>query len=225
MHKVPSDIPFFVPPRKQTVIRKILSRLLKSISYKRKIRKLKWALKCLIIYVINMIAETIARTDNPRMGLTLKVEVADLDFPRTSEQMSEVLTKHALECRHCLAAVLFCDETLAETGCARYKELLAKMRSLLEVHASIEVGDHIDEDILEEYCFNRLSAAQSGKLEAHLKTCEMCTHNLQGRREFIQYMKAALQLQQTGESAEGITGVIGVHFPDLQMSICTNAHQ
>ena len=171
-----------------------------------------------------MIAETISRTDNPGLGLTLKVEVADLDFPKTSEQMSEVLTKHALECRHCLAAILFCEETLAVVGCDRYKELLAKMKSLLEVRASIEAGNHIDEDVLEEYCFNRLSEEESGKLEKHLKVCEMCEQNLRGRREFIRYMKAALQLHESEELGESLLGVIGVHFPESQMSICTTAH-
>ncbi len=167
-----------------------------------------------------MFAETISRTDNPKLGLTLRVEVADLDFPRTIEQMSEVLTTHALECRHCLAAVLFCEETLAETGCARYKELLTKMRSLLQVRASIEADEHIDEDVLEEYCFNRLSPDESSKLEGHLKNCDVCKHNLQGRREFIQYMKAALQLQQSGLPDEGYAGIVGVHCPDLELSVC-----
>lgn len=156
--------------------------------------------------------------------MTLKVEVADLDFPKTSEQMSEVLTKHALECRHCLAAILFCDETLAVTGCERYKQLLAKMKSLLGVRASIEAGEHIDEDVLEEYCFNRLSAYETVKLEGHLQNCEMCTHNLRGRRDFIRYMKAAIELQQSEELADSLLGVIGVHCPDSQLSVCATAH-
>ncbi len=167
-----------------------------------------------------MFVELISRSENPQLGLTVKVEVADLDFPKSSEQMSDVLTKHALECRHCLAVVLFRDETLAEAGCDSYKKLLARMRSALQLRASLERECHLEEDILEEYCFNRLSPEETQKLESHVHGCADCDGKLQHRRAFISYMKAALELQEREELAKHIGGVMGIHSPDLEFSLC-----
>jgi hypothetical protein len=167
-----------------------------------------------------MFVELLSRTENPKLGLTVKIEVADLDFPKSSEQMSNVLTKHVLECRHCLAAVLFREETLAEAGCESYKRLLSKMRSALQLRASLNEECHVHEEILEEYCFNRLSPAEAERLERHFHSCAECDAKLQGRRAFIRYMKAALELQQCEELDEEIGGVMGIHCPDLELSVC-----
>ena len=167
-----------------------------------------------------MFVELLSRTEKPELGLTVKIEVADLDFPKSSEQMSDVLTKHALECRHCLAAVLFREETLAEIGCDTYKRLLGQMRSELQIRASLDEECHVGEEILEEYCFNRLSAAEAERLERHFQLCAECDAKLQGRRAFIRYMKAALELQRCEELDEEIGGVMGIHCSDLELSVC-----
>ena len=167
-----------------------------------------------------MVVELISRTENRKLGLTARVEVADLGFPKSSEQMSDLLTKHALECRHCLAAILYCEETLAEAGCEDYKKLLAKMRSELQLRASLDPISHVHEDILEEYCFNRLSPEEAQRLESHVNSCPDCQRKLEHRPNFIYYMKAALALQEREELADDIGGVLGIHCPDLEFSLC-----
>jgi len=168
-----------------------------------------------------MIAETISETANPRTKVILRIKSANLDSPRSAEAMEATLLAHVLECRHCLAFALFDGLSLAETGCDRYKRMLSQMKTELRVHAALEIGAHVSEEAIEEYCFNRLPEPEAASLEEHMSGCEECASRLEYHREFIHSLKAAL-VDWAAEAfvLNTLNGVLGIHAPEFNFSLC-----
>lgn len=166
-----------------------------------------------------MIAELIASKEQPSVGLKVKVASIDMAFPKSLEEMEEHLTRHVLSCRHCLAMALFRKETLAETGCAEYISLLGRMHSVLQVQSAIANNGHVDENALEEYCFNRLSAEEASSLEDHVLGCLECAEKLEDRFEFISCMKNCLTMLDDAASAPGLRGILAVRCPERKMNL------
>ncbi len=166
-----------------------------------------------------MIAEPLSRTQDLELGLTTSVRCLDLRFPKSAAGMKAVLIRHAIECRHCLAMVLFRQETLAEVGCETYKHLVADMNSVLRVRTRLRSGAHIDEEALEEYCFNRLGQEDSRRVEEHFASCPECAEKLEHRMEFIAVMKSALQMLEDEGASEDLGGAFAVHCPDRQLNV------
>ena len=166
-----------------------------------------------------MIAELLSTNERPSVGLKVSVSCFDMEFPRTAEQMEAALIDHAVDCRHCLAAALFRRETLAEIGCEEYRTMLGKMNTTLRVQEALEADDHITEDVLEEYCFNRLSPEQNLRLEEHLIGCPHCTDLIEDRLEFISCMKGALELLKEDEEFDSLTGAMTVRCPERNISV------
>ena len=50
---------------------------------------------------------------------------------------------------------------------------------------------HLTEEVLEEYCFDRLSAEMTGAVEEHLLVCSTCQELLRSLDEFIQLLRMA----------------------------------
>ncbi len=166
-----------------------------------------------------MIAELISTYERPSAGLKVSVSCFDMEFPRTAEQMEATLTDHVVDCRHCLAVALFRRENLSEIGCEEYQQMLGKMNTVLRVRATVDADEHLDEDVLEEYAFNRLSHEQSLRLEEHVIACPHCADLVEHRLEFISCMKGALQLLQEQEESDGLTGAMAVLCPDRNVSV------
>ena len=167
-----------------------------------------------------MFAETILQTKRAKLNLTVRVKMADLDFPRSEAEMTERLLTHALNCHECLAVVLFEDVSLAEKGCQEYRSLLGKMRAALRTHLSIEANHHVNDDVLDEYFFNRLSPEETSRLERHVLVCDHCTQMLHARQLFFICVRAALK----DKAAEGmrpnqLSGVLGVSAPEVGLNL------
>jgi hypothetical protein len=166
-----------------------------------------------------VIAELISSNEKPSVGLKVSVASLDMAFPKSIEEMEGLLTRHVLSCRHCLAMALFREEALAETGCDEYTGMLNRMHSVLRVQNALECDKHIDEDALEEYCFNRLTESESEKLEEHVLGCPECAERLEDRFEFIACMKRAVELFEENNSKSGISGALAVRFPEQKMNV------
>jgi hypothetical protein len=138
----------------------------------------------------NVTAKSTYFSQNSRAKLT-GAAATDPPLSPAAEYGEAVLTAHVLGCKRCLAAVLFCDETLAHVGCRQYKSLFARMLSLLGTSDGTEHRDHVDTETLEEYCFNRLPETESLAMERHIQVCSRCAQDLAHRREFIACMKDA----------------------------------
>ena len=147
-----------------------------------------------------MIAQPIVRNENLKTRLTVTFSCTNLIVPRSVDEMEAALIKHVLACRHCLAMALYRQETLAESGCDKYRRTLAAMHAELEKRAALLSSEHIADDTLEEHCFNRLSQDASRKLEEHLAVCAPCAKKRNDRLEFIACMRGALQLLEHPES-------------------------
>ncbi len=167
-----------------------------------------------------MFAETLLQTKKAKLKLTVRVKMADLDFPRSESEMTELLLTHALNCHECLAVVLFEDISLAEKGCRNYRDLLTKMRSALRTHLLIEADHHINEDVLNEYFFNRLSEEETARLEKHVLVCDQCARLLHERQLFFVCVRAALKDKNTEKNNENrLSGVLGVSAPEAGLNL------
>jgi hypothetical protein len=169
-----------------------------------------------------MFAETLLQTKKAKLDLTVRVKVADLDFPRSESEMTERLLAHALNCRECLAVVLFEDVSLAEKGCQKYRDLLQKMRVALRTHLAIEADNHVNEDVLDEYFFNRLSGEETSRLENHVLRCDRCAQLLHERQLFFVCVRAALKDKNAEKASPNqLSGVLGVSAPEAGLNLLT----
>ena len=167
-----------------------------------------------------MFAETILQTKRAKLNLTVRVKMADLDFPRSEAEMTELLLTHALNCQKCLAVVLFEDVSLAEKGCEAYRDLLGKMRAALRTHLSIEADQHVNDDVLDEYFFNRLSPEETSRLERHVLVCDQCARMLHARQLFFVCVRAALKDKEAEKmSPNQLSGVLGVSAPEVGLNL------
>jgi hypothetical protein len=167
-----------------------------------------------------MFAETLVQTKKAKLNLTVRVKKADLDFPRSETEMTELLLAHALNCRKCLAVVLFEDVSLADKGCQDYRDLLAKMRAALRTHLSIEADAHVDDDVLDEYFFNRLSSEETSRLEKHVLMCNQCARMLHARQLFFICVRAALKDKGVEKGSRNqLSGVLGVSAPEAGLNL------
>ena len=163
--------------------------------------------------------EVISRNENQKLGLMVTVSYAGIEPAKSVKEMEAALTEHVVDCRRCLAMILFREETLAEVGCEKYKILLASMHAACSVRASLASGGHIDENTLEEYCFNRLSPDESSSLKKHIGVCAAWSKNLEHRLEFIACMKDTLRMLEDHDLPEGMGGALAIHCPERQVSV------
>lgn len=155
------------------------------------------------------------------MNLTVVIRSANLDFPQSEDEMYQDLLAHALECRECLAALLFEEASLAESGCRDYRRMLSEMRSELKVQKSLDAGAHLNEALLEEYSFNRLTEQQVLEIEKHVLICDGCAARLQERQGWICCVNAAVQEHTNSGRRDAVSGVVGVSAPDAAFSVCS----
>ena len=134
--------------------------------------------------------------------------------------MTERLLSHALNCQTCLAIVLFEDVSLAERGCGDYRNLLRKMRAALQTHLSIEADQHVNDDVLDEYFFNRLSPEETSHLERHVLMCDQCARLLHARQLFFVCVRAALRDKEAEKlNPNQLSGVLGVSAPEAGLNL------
>jgi hypothetical protein len=163
-----------------------------------------------------MFKQLISQTQDCDTKAMVRVKIADLDSPRSADEMEAVLVDHAISCHECLAAVLFCVETLDRTGCSHYRTLLASFKSDLAMQASPD--EHLTEDVIEEYCFGRLSEEQATRLEQHAQNCSECGEQIKAQREFIRCIKIAL-LGRRNPPEKDVNGVLRVRAGGV--SLCS----
>ncbi len=167
-----------------------------------------------------MFAETILQTKRAKLNLTVRVKMADLDFPRSEAEMTELLLHHAMDCHECLTVVLFEDASLADKGCQHYRDLLKKMRVALRTHLAIEADQHINDDVLDEYFFNRLSSEETARLERHVLLCDGCAQLLHARQLFFVCVRAALRDKEAETNKhDHLSGVLGLSAPEAGLNL------
>ena len=137
-------------------------------------------------------------------ALSIRVRATRLDAIRTRESTSERLIEHVCGCFACLMVVIQQRAPLCDAGCAECEALLREHG--VDASRSPLAHVHVTEEMIEEYCFNRLSAMETRVLEAHLSMCGECAGRVEHRRQFIGCLKSALMRAQSGRPR----GVVGV---------------
>jgi hypothetical protein len=108
--------------------------------------------------------------------------------------LSPALLSHVCDCLDCLFAVMDPTTSLAESGCEKFKDLLGE-DGLLPIDSSSSplAFAHVSDEMIEEYCFGRLSEPDKRGLEGHVAMCIDCLERVESQREFIREMKTVLR--------------------------------
>ena len=167
-----------------------------------------------------MISNLISCAEKPDLKLTVRVKTIDLGFPNSAERIRQALMDHLMQCRHCLVT-LFEDSPLAEAGCEECKQMFSRLESERGVRKALAADEHLNQDAMEEYCFNRLSRHESALFEQHLAVCHACREQVERRLEFILCLKAALRERAAQKLDSGILGgVLGIHASERELTLC-----
>jgi hypothetical protein len=59
------------------------------------------------------------------------------------------------------------------------------------VNTKLRLCKHPDEDLFEDYCFDRLAEQETAKFEEHLLMCQECQRTLANTEDYIGLMKGA----------------------------------
>lgn len=161
-----------------------------------------------------MIIKNILSSENARLNLRIVVRIADFGFPKSIEDMETLLTAHVHSCDQCLSAVLRSENTLADNGCETYKFLLQRCGHELRLHAPMEVGTHVSEEVVEEYCFNRMPKHAVIVFEQHVIVCEGCQRMLQEKEEYISCIRDALATQTAFNFPSSVVAVRAPQIAD-----------
>ena len=110
-----------------------------------------------------------------------------------SRTVTQRLLNHVCDCVDCLFAVMDPTTSLVENGCETFKKLLRE-DGLLPIDSSTSplAFAHLGEDMIEEYCFGRLSTLDRACVDSHVELCVDCHERLETQREFMRVMKAVL---------------------------------
>ena len=173
-----------------------------------------------------MLCENLVQTENQELNLSITVRTADLNSPRTEQQLRDELLAHALDCHECLAAVLFGDESLAESGCQNYRELFSEATEELALQQPIDPEAHITEPLMEAFFFDCLGEEQLAAMAEHVEHCASCHQHLQSRQAFYLSVKAAVLDQKTGHSEHrDLSGILGVSMPEAGLAFCSRLNE
>ncbi len=173
-----------------------------------------------------MLCEDLVKTQNEELSLSVTVRVADLDMPRSEEQLRDALLAHALDCHECLTVVLFQEESLSECGCDTYRQLFCEATEELMRQNPIDSRAHLSEQVLENFFLDRLSDDQVNSIAEHVETCHECWALVQQRQAFYLCVKDAVRDQKEGRTkAPGLTRVLGITAPEVGLHLCSRTHQ
>jgi predicted anti-sigma-YlaC factor YlaD len=63
----------------------------------------------------------------------------------------------------------------------------------------VEIVQHVSKDDLENYAMRTLPAPESERLEEHLLICSACRDRLESTEQYVEAMKAAAKIRQSGK--------------------------
>ena len=108
--------------------------------------------------------------------------------------MEDALLLHVSECPRCLAAAMGHRKPLIEQGCQDLLMLAESLKVPPEQADVLVIGPgHLAQEVLEEYCFDRLLKAEKAAADRHLNNCVDCRTALATQKEFIACLKYALK--------------------------------
>lgn len=150
-------------------------------------------------------------------AVSVRVKARKLDAIRARDDFSQQLIDHLCGCLECLMTVIKQRGSLCDAGCPAFLCLLRGAESRIDTARSPLANVHATEEIIEEYCFNRLSMIEIKALEAHLTVCRECCQRIEHRKRFVALVKAALG-RQVDCRPRGVTGLFGFNEDTGQTS-------
>ena len=156
-----------------------------------------------------------------RKDLHVKVRSADLDAPTLVDQVNAELLDHLIACRTCSGIFAAQERSLGEAGCIEGQRIISESKVRWQKHRASLAHEHLTDDTLDDYIFDRLVCDEREPIEYHLTRCPQCAQTIQQRETMATWIRAAFQeRERTHDAPSTPTAVIQVQCSARALSVC-----
>jgi hypothetical protein len=160
------------------------------------------------------------RSPKPK-GIHLKIRSADLDAPTLVDQISAELLDHLITCRTCLAVFAGQEHSVGEAGCVEGRRISSQSKLRWQERRSILALQHLTEQTVDDYLFDRLSCDERQPLAHHISCCLQCAETIAERKTLATWIRRAFDERRPGANTSSYpTAVVQIQFPERALSVC-----
>ena len=130
----------------------------------------------------------------------MTVKSADIDLPVLVDQIGAELLEHLIVCRTCSAIFVGQEHSLGEAGCVEGKRIASESAVARKGREVSRVPQHLTEQTLDDFAFDRLAGDERQSLEDHLRACSQCAKAAEQRNTLTIWIRAAFFERKHGVS-------------------------
>jgi hypothetical protein len=130
------------------------------------------------------------RSSSPK-DFHVKIRSADLDAPTLVDQISADLLDHLIACRRCLVVFAAQEHSVGEAGCVEGRRISSQTKLRLQERRSSLALQHLTEQTVDDYLFDRLSCDEQQPLAHHLSCCLQCAETIEERKTLATWIRTA----------------------------------
>jgi hypothetical protein len=119
------------------------------------------------------------------------VRSSDLDTPALVDQISAELLDHLIVCRTCFVIFATQKRSLGEAECVEGKRIAFESTVRWQDRGANLALQHLTEQTLDDYIFDRLACDERQPLEHHLSCCSQCAKAAEEGETLATWIRAA----------------------------------
>jgi hypothetical protein len=156
-----------------------------------------------------------------RKDFHVKIRSADLDAPTLIDEISADLLDHLIACRRCSIIFAAQKHSLGEAGCVEGRRISSQTKLRWQERRSSLALQHLTEQTVDDYLFDRLSCDEQQPLAHHLSCCLQCAETIEERKTLATWIRRAFDERRPDASSSGYhTAVLQIQFPERALSLC-----
>jgi hypothetical protein len=137
------------------------------------------------------------------------------------DQISAELLDHLIVCRTCFVIFATQKRSLGEAECVEGKRIALESTVRWQDRGANLALQHLTEQTLDDYIFDRLACDERQPVERHLSCCPRCAKTIQERETLATWIRAAFYEREHGLNASrNSTAVIQVQCSARALSVC-----
>jgi hypothetical protein len=156
-----------------------------------------------------------------RKDFHVKIRSADLDAPTLIDEISADLLDHLIACRRCSIIFAAQEHSLGEAGCVEGRRISSQTKLRWQERRSSLALQHLTEQTVDDYLFDRLSCDEQQPLAHHLSCCLQCAETIEERKTLATWIRRALMSEGLTQAVLDITQrSYKYNFPERALSLC-----
>jgi hypothetical protein len=161
-----------------------------------------------------------AEQHSDEKNLHVKVRSTDLDAPMLVDQIDAELLDHLIVCRSCFLVFVDQECSLGEAGCIEGIRIVSQSKVRWQERRLNLALQHLTEQTLDDYVFDRLTSDERQSIEHHIKCCSQCAEEIRQRDTLVTLIKAALSERRAdSNTSSSATGVVQVRVSTRAFSV------